>query len=102
MYEFGRGVTRDLSQASAWYEKAASRGEVQAMYDLGHLYDAGPLYEGGLPQDYEKARYWLVKAAEGGNRMAMVRLSDMYKYGEGVQKDDTQASYWSMRAEATN
>ena len=41
MYEDGRGVAQDYTQARQWYEKAAAAGNAQAMYNLGWLYEHG-------------------------------------------------------------
>ena len=40
-YDEGRGVEKNLEQAFQWYQKAADRGEVQAIFNLAHYYLEG-------------------------------------------------------------
>lgn len=37
MYEFGKGVTKDETQAVAWYRKAAEQGNTDAQANLTRL-----------------------------------------------------------------
>ncbi len=41
MYETGRGVPKDYSEARRWYEKGAQGGDALAMNNLGALYGRG-------------------------------------------------------------
>jgi TPR repeat protein len=41
MYENGRGVAQDLSQAAAWYYKAAQQGNDVAQCNLGFMFENG-------------------------------------------------------------
>lgn len=51
----------DLEQAEIWYRKAATQGNAEAQYRLGHLYYRGT---GGLRQNYEEAYFWFILAAK--------------------------------------
>ena len=42
------------------YEKLASQGEIEAMFDLGLIYLTGD----GAKQDYTKAKEWFLKVAK--------------------------------------
>ncbi|MGH8751008.1 MAG: tetratricopeptide repeat protein [Burkholderiales bacterium] len=62
MYEKGRGVQRDDSEAFKWYQKAAAQGNADAQYRLGWMYDNGR----GVPWSYNEALAWYEKAADQG------------------------------------
>jgi uncharacterized protein len=64
MYETGRGVPRNYTQAAVWYRRAADQGDTAGQFALGLLYDKGQ----GVPQDYVEAHKWLNLAAAGAPR----------------------------------
>ena len=70
MYEYGRGVAQDLSQAAAWYYKAAQQGNGVAQCNLGLMFENGR----GVAQDVNGAVAWYRKAAAGGNQRAAEAL----------------------------
>jgi TPR repeat protein len=76
----GGGGKRDYTKARDWYEKAAFKGEVTAMFSLGHLYESGL----GGERDYIKARDWYENAGDKGHLEAMFSLSRLYENGFGV------------------
>ena len=41
MYDLGKGVPQNLSEASLWYRRAAEQGNVMAQHNLGHMYESG-------------------------------------------------------------
>ena len=41
MYDKGRGVPQDYSQAVKWYRKAAKQGDASAQYNLVVMYAKG-------------------------------------------------------------
>ena len=41
MYEYGRGVPQDKSEAVSWYRKAAEQGDESAQTKLGMMYKNG-------------------------------------------------------------
>ena len=61
MYENGKGVERDLSEAVKWWRKAARQGYPDAQYNLGAMYYNGR----GVEKDYVRAYMWKSLAAEG-------------------------------------
>lgn len=79
-YDFGRGVARDISQAVAWYRKAAEQGYAKAQSNLGALYADGD----GVGRDEAQAVAWWRKAAEQGHPRARINLGVMYAEGRGV------------------
>jgi hypothetical protein len=55
MFETGRGVPQNYSEAAMWYRRAAEQGNGAAQYSLGLLYDKGF----GVPRDEVEAHRWL-------------------------------------------
>ena len=62
MFETGRGVPQNYTDAAMWYRRAAEQGDSLAQYSLGLLYDRGF----GVPQDIVEAAKWLNLATAGG------------------------------------
>jgi len=78
-------------------QKAATAGDIDAMNNLGVLYQNGK----GVAQNYDKAREWFQKAADAGNADAMNNSGELYYYGRGVARDYTEARDWYEKAAAT-
>jgi TPR repeat protein len=72
----------------------ADRGDPASQYTLGTRYAIGE----DVPQDYGIAARWFQKAAEQGLVIAQDNLGNYYWAGRGVQKNITQAYYWSVLA----
>ena len=72
----------------------AERGDVDAQYRLGVMYDFGQ----GVNQDSEQARHWFEKSAKQSHVFAQLFLAALYYNGEGVQQDYVQARYWFEKA----
>ena len=73
-YENGYGIAKDYPEAIYWYERAARKGHLEAMVNLGFLY----LKQGQLLNNtkcYEQALKWLIYADR------------MNKDGEEYEKD---------------
>lgn len=81
----GQGVAKDDAAALVWYRKAAERGDREARQALARR------------TDWDMAREYL-KAADGGNVNAMLNLGNLYGSGDGVPKDDGQATFWFQKA----
>lgn len=73
VYQNGHGVAACRATAIDWYERAAKRGHVRAMSNLGFLLRSGP------PEchDIPGAIMWLTLAAEGGDAAARNMLEDV-------------------------
>ena len=85
MHSLGRLYADDgnYQMASKWYKKSASKGHVEAQFDLGMLY-----YEGkGVLQNYEEAFKWIKMASEAGFQKAFGILAQMLRKGIGVEKN---------------
>ena len=94
MYQNGRGVAKDDSQAVAWYQKAADQGYAGAQHNLGCMYRDGR----GVAKDDSQAVAWFQKAADQGYAKAQSNLGWMYVNGRGVAHDDRQAAQWYQKA----
>jgi hypothetical protein len=55
LFETGRGVPQNYSEAAMWYRRSAEQGNGAAQYSLGLLYDKGY----GVPRDQIEAYRWL-------------------------------------------
>jgi TPR repeat protein len=63
----------DGFQVRSCNEKAAGLGSVNAMYDLGVLYEEGK----GVARDPDQARNWYQKAADAGSESAKTKLKNL-------------------------
>jgi TPR repeat protein len=75
MFETGRGVPQNYTEAAMWYRRSAEQGDSLAQYSLGLLYDKGQ----GVPKDIVEANKWLnlsTAASPRGAREARARLRD--------------------------
>ena len=73
------GVVQDHQEALKWYTKAAEKGHIVALRNLGNMYF-------GI-NNYREALKWYTKAAEKGNTDALRNLAFMYIREYGVQKN---------------
>ena len=75
LFETGRGVPRNYTEAAMWYRRAAEQGDSLAQYSLGLLYDRGF----GVPRNIVEAAKWLELSTAGAPRQARearVRIRD--------------------------
>ncbi len=61
MYQYGRGLPKDLGKAANWVRLAAEQGHTEAQTHLGLMYENGI----GVPKNYEEAERWLRLACPG-------------------------------------
>jgi TPR repeat protein len=100
MHELGNGyasgylLPKDKSQARKWFFKAAETGDgTSAWYLARFLKDEG---------DLRGAERWYRKGAEAGFFYAMKELADLLAVGgEGVPKNDTEATAWYRKCAQT-
>lgn len=83
-YIEGAALRFDPDQACYWWTKAAEAGNVDAMYNLGLLYN-GDLAHTFRPND-EKAVFWLNEAIARGKVEARQVLEEDYKWSPFFQK----------------
>ena len=84
----------DYKTALTIFEDLAKKGDIDAQYNLGLMYDNGY----GVKQDYKKAFEWYEKAAKQGYANAQFNLGAVYDNGEGVRQDKKIAKEWFGKA----
>jgi uncharacterized protein len=87
-FNFSKLTKPDVTQAIAWYTKAAEQGHALAQANLG-LYFRDDKF--GVPQNLATAVFWLEKSAAQGERVGERGLADRYRTGTGVAKDPVRA-----------
>jgi len=83
----------ERSEVKAYIE-AAERGDVDAQYKLGVLYDLGK----DVPKDRNKAAWWYYKAAEQGNDKAQFGLANVYNDWRFDLFNLREAAAWFRKA----
>ena len=86
---------RDYSTALREWTPLAENGDMNAQYNLGHMYRLGK----GVSKDYTEAAEWYRKAANQGFSNAQYTLGVMHRYGRGVKRDYVKAYLWVNIAE---
>lgn len=90
----GDVVAKDLSKASYWLKKAASRKVSYAYYVLGSICEeSGTIGE---------AAVWYLKGATLGEMNCMACISECYRYGKGVAVSDSEADRWCKEFEQSD
>ncbi len=90
MYENGRGVERDETQALAWFLQSAAAGHPEAQFNAGFYYYAGR----AVRQNYAEALHWFRRSADAGNSSAQAYLGIMNTLGQGIRVDHVEATRW--------
>ena len=88
------GMEKSLTEATAWFRRAAEQGHRDAQVNLATQYYLGR----GASRDYAEAAQWYREAANGGDVGAQYILASMYKAGLGVPQDLRIALYWYSHA----
>lgn len=96
LYEFGRGVEKDLHAALRYYVLAADMGNSQAKVNLGNFYQQGKV----LNTDLAISINLFEEANDEGNLDATAALGWAYSRGLGVEKDDAKAQKLLQEAAA--
>jgi len=89
-YDGDEGVPQDRKLAAAWLLEAARRGDADALYAVGRMYDLGEV----LNEDAEKAIVYYKEAALKGQPEAQNALGVFFYNGEIVAKDLVIARKW--------
>ena len=82
MYESGRGVERDYTEAIRWFAMAAGQSDPYSQSHLGYLYEKGL----GTARDEKVAAQWYAKAAEQGDDYGEARLASLYEMAAGLPR----------------
>ena len=94
--ETERGVPQDYQLALKWHKLAVEKGDAEAQFKTGVLYENGI----GLPKDIQLAAKWFRRAAEQGDTDAQFKTGVNYANGIGVPKDYALAYKWFNLAAA--
>lgn len=101
MYERGFGTKRDAKKTIKWYTKAAKKGHLASMRELGGLYlFATDGDEEGKPAPYhneKKGIEWFCKAAEAGDVSCYETLA-LYYMGNVDPAQPAEAIKWYRKA----
>ncbi len=92
MYDEGRGVDRNETQAIRRYKEAAEAGNTLSMTMLGTMYAEGRIFA----QNETQAFRLFKTAAEAGDSSGMANLGRMYDKGRGVAQNDAEAARWLL------
>lgn len=88
-------LKEDYATALKEFRPPAARGDAEAQYRLGRMYEFGR----GVAADMPQAMVWLRKAAAQENASAQTELGAIYASGHGgVPQDDAQAAAWFRKA----
>ena len=100
IYQFGKpGVPPDFLQAEYWYEKAAQKGDKQALQYLDFLRNRPAYKVESQPTIEEKwDMQWIAKTASYGDVQSQFELAKLYAEGKKMQMDYTQAAKWYEQA----
>jgi hypothetical protein len=85
---------KDYVTAANEYRPLAERGDPEAQYRIGRMYEFG----NGYAQDKAQGIAWIRKAAAQGHADAEQELGVIYATGDGVKRDDVQAVAWFRKA----
>jgi uncharacterized protein len=96
IFEGGKGVPVDKSEAAKWYTLSAKQGYAKAENALGTLYAEGQ----GVPKDLNEALKWHRLAAAQGDLNSQLILGAMLSLGYGVDKNLDEAIKWYRLAAA--
>ncbi|WP_371188793.1 tetratricopeptide repeat protein [Thalassotalea maritima] len=98
LYEAGKGVSKDLLQAFALYQRAANRGIPEAQFALAQMYLEGR----GTPKNNRQGFEYTRRAAERGLAAAQYNLAVMYQNGDVVAQNYVKAATWYEDAAMQN
>ena len=82
--DFQKGIaafnTEDYVTARAEWQPLAESGDLNAMYNLGLIYDEGL----GVDVDKGRALEWYMPPAEEGDVAAQFNVASIYDFGQGI------------------
>jgi hypothetical protein len=94
------GTTTAIAADDFWADRfkereaEAAKGDAEAQYNLGYMYEKGK----GVPADKARAAEFYRKAAEQGVDKAEYKLGVLYASGAGVKKDSKEAITWLRKS----
>lgn len=100
MYYHGQGVPEDEKLAVYWLKKAATQGQVDAMFELGNAYLLGNQAAKLVSDPDREAALWYFQAASAGHSEAQYHLGLLFLAGKGVIESHKDAVVWFRKAAA--
>jgi TPR repeat protein len=85
---------RKFSKAIPLLEKLSSKGDRDAMSNLGALYEHGY----GVPKSLKKAASLYLKSARLGSPVGQLNIGALYFNGKGVKRNKIEGHAWLMMA----
>ncbi|MBE6450215.1 MAG: sel1 repeat family protein [Alphaproteobacteria bacterium] len=104
IYQFGKpGITPDLIEAEKWYEKAAQKGDKQALEYLNFLRKR-PAYQVSSQATIEDKWdiKWISQTAGYGDAQSQFDLGRLYAEGKKIPMDYEKAVQWYEKAALQN
>lgn len=92
------GARRDYPEARRWYERAAAKGDLWAINNLGVMRHQGLIRDHIWSSPASEALPFYRKAAEGGFPMAQYNLAYCFYEGRGTSKDYRAAERWFLKS----
>ena len=89
-YQYGLGVTKNLSTAFRYYQKAANTGNKYGQFNVGLFYLNGYFVE----KNEAKALAFYKRSADQGFPMAMYEIGRIYGLGLGLTKNSYESYKW--------
>jgi len=83
----------DFATAAKELRPLAERGDAEAQYRIGLMYEFGK----GYPQDKLQGIVWFKKSAAQNHADAQTELGIIYAIGDGVKQDDALAVAWLQK-----
>lgn len=87
-------IPANAEESIKWYTRAAEKGDMCALLNLGTKYMDGR----NIPKDLGKARYWLEKAAALNDPYAAWYLALIHSGADGVDARQETARYWVQKS----
>lgn len=85
----------NYAEALRLFRPRAERGDAQAQYHLGLMYEKGH----GVAKDKERMRTWYQRAAQGGHAKAQYKVAVGYAFGlAGMPRSDADAVKWLQQS----
>lgn len=85
---------QELPTAVVWYLQMAKKGDADAQYNLGSVYETGF----GVKRDLDEAVRWYKKAAANDHQLAQLKLGILYVLGEGTRQSLIKGTSWIQSA----
>jgi uncharacterized protein len=90
----GKGIKKNFKQAKLWWERAAKKGEVHAIFNLALMNDLGL----GVKTNPSIAVRHYKQAAMRGDAQAQTNLAVMLLDGNGTKQDIPNGLHWMRKA----